>query len=106
VLGSWTLDQDLDVDPHLELDGDVDVDPIVDVDLAPRSTIARRAFRDRDRKVDVQGRGWTLRLRCRPGRCLGSTSTTTSTSTSSDDVPAFDRQIFKGFDQRSCFCQA
>jgi hypothetical protein len=35
VIGSWTLEQDLDVDPHLELDGDVEVDPIVDVDLDP-----------------------------------------------------------------------
>jgi len=50
VIGSWTLDQDLDVDPHFELDGDVEVDPIVDVDFDPRSTIARRAFRDRDRE--------------------------------------------------------
>jgi len=43
VIGSWTLDQDLDVDPRRELDGDVVVDPIVDVDLDPRSTITRRA---------------------------------------------------------------
>jgi len=65
------LDQDLDVDPHLELDGDVEVDPIVDVDLDPRSTIARRALRDRDRKVDVQGQRWSRRLRCRLERIAG-----------------------------------
>ena len=92
------LDQDLDIDPYLEVDGNVEVDPLVDLDLGPRSGESSTTIPRTTREVDVQGRRWGRRLRCRLRQGLPSRST--STSRSSETVPAFVLHIFSARGRR------